>query len=119
MIGTKYSGIGSYLTSSLLARLRAFVTACREAEFTLSEERMQGVQEDFVRMRQAEGGITVEDFHVLLVLARLVAKSQGRATLLAEDWERAKAMEAERRARAAGLAPRAGATFANGVPMHL
>lgn len=119
VIGTKYSGIGSYLTSSLLARLRAFVTACREAEFTLSEERMQGVQEDFVRMRQAEGGITVEDFHVLLVLARLVAKSQGRATLLAEDWERAKAMEAERRARAAGLAPRAGATFANGVPMHL
>ena len=119
MIGTKYQGIGSYLTSALLARLRAFLTACRHAEFALSEERMQGVQEDFVRMRQAEGGITVEDFHVLLVLARLVAKSQGRDTLLAEDWERAKAMEAERRARAAALAPRAGASFANGVPMHL
>ena len=43
---------------------------------------MKGVQGDFVAMRQAAGGITVEDFHNLLVLARLVAKGHGRDSLL-------------------------------------
>ena len=96
---------------------------------------MKAVQGDFVAMRQvitvfelpkttplmrqAAGGITVEDFHTLLVLARLVAKGHGRSSLLEEDWEKAKAMEVERRARVATLPPRPGANFANGVPMHL
>ena len=69
--------------------------------------------------QQAAGGITVEDFHTLLVLARLVAKGHGRSSLLEEDWEKAKAMEVERRARVATLPPRPGSNFANGVPMHL
>ena len=69
--------------------------------------------------KQAAGGITVEDFHTLLVLARLVAKGHGRSSLLEEDWEKAKSMEVERRARVASLPPRPGANFANGVPMHL
>ena len=80
---------------------------------------MKAVQGDFVAMRQAAGGITVEDFHTLLVLARLVAKGHGRSSLLEEDWEKAKAMEVERRARVATLPPRPGSNFANGVPMHL
>merc|ERR1719222_1515712 len=58
-------------------------------------------------------------FLTLLVLARLVAKGHGRSSLLEEDWEKAKAMEVERRARVATLPPRPGSTFANGVPMHL
>ena len=55
----------------------------------------------------------------MLVLARLVAKGHGRSSLLEEDWEKAKSMEVERRARVAALPPRPGANFANGVPMHL
>ena len=59
-------------------------------------------------MQQAAGGITVEDFHTLLVLARLVAKGNGRSSLLEEDWEKAKAMEVERRARVATRAVESG-----------
>jgi len=119
VITEKYSGVGSYLTAALLTKLRAFLTQCREATFNLTEDMMKAVQGDFVAMRQAAGGITVEDFHTLLVLARLVAKGHGRSSLLEEDWEKAKAMEVERRARVATLPPRPGANFANGVPMHL
>ena len=53
------------------------------------------------------------------MLARLVAKGHGRSSLLEEDWEKAKSMEVERRARVAALPPRPGSNFANGVPMHL
>jgi len=119
VITEKYSGVGSYLTAALLTKLRTFLTQCREATFNLTEDMMKAVQGDFVAMRQAAGGITVEDFHTLLVLARLVAKGHGRSSLLEEDWEKAKAMEVERRARVATLPPRPGSTFANGVPMHL
>jgi len=119
VITEKYSGVGSYLTAALLTKLRTFLTQCREAAFNLTEDMMKAVQGDFVAMRQAAGGITVEDFHTLLVLARLVAKGHGRSSLLEEDWEKAKAMEVERRARVATLPPRPGSTFANGVPMHL
>jgi len=119
VITEKYSGVGSYLTAALLTKLRTFLTQCRQATFNLTEDMMKAVQGDFVAMRQAAGGITVEDFHTLLVLARLVAKGHGRSSLLEEDWEKAKAMEVERRARVATLPPRPGSTFANGVPMHL
>jgi len=119
VITEKYSGVGSYLTAALLTKLRTFLTQCREASFNLTEEMMKGVQGDFVAMRQAAGGITVEDFHNLLVLARLVAKGHGRDSLLQEDWEKAKSMEVERKSRVTSLPPRPGANFANGVPMHL
>lgn len=119
VITEKYSGVGSYLTAAILTKLRTFLTHCRQATFNLTEDMMKAVQGDFVAMRQAAGGITVEDFHTLLVLARLVAKGHGRSSLLEEDWEKAKAMEVERRARVASLPPRPGSTFANGVPMHL
>lgn len=119
IISTKFSGIGSYLTNALLTRLRAYITQCREASFSLTEEVMKGVQDDFVAMRQAAGGVTVEDFHSLLVLARLVSKSAGRTNLTTEDWEKAKSMENERRSRVASLPPRGGTNFANGIPMHL
>jgi len=119
IISTKFSGIGSYLTSSLLTRIRTYITQCREATFSLTEEVMKAVQDDFVAMRQSAAGITVEDFHSLLVLARLVSKSSGRTSLTTEDWEKSKAMEAERRERVANLPARGGTNFANGMPMHL
>lgn len=119
IISTKFSGIGSYLTTALLTRLRTYLTQCSEATFSLTEDVMKGVQDDFVTMRQAAGGMTVEDFHCLLVLARLVSKSSGRTSLDTEDWEKAKAMELERRARVASLPAREGTNFANGIPMHL
>jgi len=119
IISTKFRGVGQYLTSSLLDRIRAYISGCRAAEYNLTDEVMKRVQDDFVAMRQQEGGMTVEDFHSLLVLARLVSISNGRTSLDPSDWEKAKEMEKERKQRADTLPPRGGANFANGMPMHL
>merc|ERR1719348_1194933 len=76
-------------------------------------------EEDFVVLRQQEGGFTVEEFHRLLVLARLQSLSQGRASMEGCDWEAAKAMEISRKQRAESLPQRPGSNFANGMAMHL
>ena len=80
---------------------------------------MKAVQDDFVSMRQTDGGITVESFHSLLALGRLVSLSYGRSSLTPQDWEDAKRMEKERKDRAANLPSRGSAHMANGMNVHL
>jgi len=119
IIATKFRAVGQYLTAGLLDKLRAYVIQCKMTEYKLTDEVMKTVQDDFVQLRQAEGGLTVEEFHSLLVLARLQSISQGRDSMDPKDWEAAKAMEKLRKERASSLPPRAGAVGANGMPMHL
>jgi len=119
LISKTFSEVGASLTVELLDRARQYITTCRLVEYTLTEQVMKAVQDDFVTMRQAEQGITVEDFHSLLVLGRLISLSNGRNCLDPLDWEEAKRMEKERKERAATLPARAGANMANGMPMHL
>ena len=71
LISKTFADIGPALTGELLTRLRQYITSCRLAEFTLTDQVMKAVQDDFVSMRQGDNGITVEDFHSLLVLGRL------------------------------------------------
>ena len=71
LISKTFGDIGAGLDSDLLDRLRRFITTCRHATFDLTEQVMRAVQDDFVSMRQTEQGISVEDFHSLLVLGRL------------------------------------------------
>jgi len=119
LISKTFSEVGASLTVDLLDRVRQYITTCRLVEYTLTEQVMKAVQDDFVNMRQAEQGITVEDFHALLVLGRLISLSNGRNCLDPLDWEEAKRMEKERKERAATLPARGGANMANGMPMHL
>jgi len=119
LISKTFAEIGAGLGLELLDRLRKYLTTCRLANFELTEQVMKAVQDDFVSMRQTEQGISVEDFHSLLVLGRLVSISHGRNTLTPEDWEEAKRMERERKERAAKMPARAGASLANGMNVHL
>jgi len=119
VISTNFKGVGQYLTSSLLDRIRTYIAVCKRTEFNLTEEATKSVQDDFVAMRQQEGGMTVEEFHSMLVLARLVAISNSHNSLDQADWNQAKVMEKERKERASALPSRAGVQSANGMPMHL
>jgi len=119
IISTNFKGVGQYLTASLLDKIRTYIAVCKRTEFTLTEEATKSVQDDFVAMRQREGGMTVEEFHSMLVLARLVAISNGRNSLDQADWNQSKAMESERKERAKALPTRGGVQSANGMPMHL
>jgi hypothetical protein len=49
----------------LLDRAKQYIATCRLLEYNLTEQVMKAVQDDFVCMRQAEQGISVEYFNVL------------------------------------------------------
>lgn len=119
LISKTFSEVGASLTVELLDRVRQYITSSRLLEYNLTEQVMKAVEDDFVSMRQAEQGMTVESFHGLLVLGRLISLSNGRTSLDPLDWEEAKRMEKERKERAATLPARGGANMANGMPMHL
>merc|ERR1719471_1246987 len=119
LISKTFSEIGVALTPELLERIRKYITTCRFGTFNLTEQVMKAVQDDFVSMRQTDNGVTVEDFHSLLVLGRLVSLSYGRDTLTPQDWEDAKRMEKDRKERVASLPARPGAHMANGMNVNL
>ena len=71
LISKTFSEVGAGLSGELLDRLRRYITTARSGEFSLTEQVMKAVQDDFVSMRQTDQGITMEQFHSLLVLGRL------------------------------------------------
>merc|ERR1711942_470400 len=119
LISKTFCEVGASLTGELLDRIRQYITTSRLLEYNLTENVMKAVQDDFVSMRQADQGMTAEDFHALLVLGRLISLSHGRTSLDPQDWEEAKRIQKEKRERAAALPSRGGANMANGMPMHL
>ncbi|XP_050080361.1 mini-chromosome maintenance complex-binding protein [Anopheles maculipalpis] len=90
---------GRHFIGPKLDEMRRYLTAARVREFDMKTLDPTVVQDDFVRMRTENSAITMDDLHALFVLARLHGLSRGRASLLREDWERAKALECERRNR--------------------
>ncbi len=71
LISKTFNEVGAGLSAELLDRLRRYITTARVGEFSLTEQVMKAVQDDFVSMRQTDQGITMEEFHSLLVLGRL------------------------------------------------
>ena len=83
-----------------MQQMRAFLGMARLAEYSLSPEMQRVLQDDFVKSRQQnQNNMTAEDFHLLLLLSRLMSLSCGQSSLTSELWSRVKQMEAERRAR--------------------
>lgn len=64
-----------------------------------------------MKLRQ-EHKISVDDFHMLLVLSRLLGLARGRSVLDMECWERAKELELERKRRVS-LLPQPGSILRN------
>ncbi|KAI0229697.1 Mini-chromosome maintenance complex-binding protein [Lamellibrachia satsuma] len=76
----RYEGILTFLTPALLARLRTYLSAVRQLPYRLSTELQKEIEEDFVDTRREDSKrMTVEDFHCLLVLARLLCLSHGKS----------------------------------------
>lgn len=86
----------------LLVRMRNYLTVVRLMPFSLSDSMQEAVQNDFIQSRvpgQTNTPMTPEDLHLLLVLSRLLAMSFGQTELTESLWQRAKAMELERKSR--------------------
>lgn len=92
----------SRISPDTMERMRAFLGVARLAEYSLSSEMQDVLQDDFVKSRQQDRrNMTAEDFHQLLLMSRLMSLSCGQSTLTPEMLNHVKQMEAERRARLA------------------
>ena len=97
----------SSISPDTIQRMRAFLGMARLAEYSLSPKMQQVLQDDFVKSRQQDhNNMTAEDFHLLLLLSRLMSLSYGQNSLTPEMWSHVKQMEAERRARLVSVSSR-------------
>lgn len=101
--GCNFSDLVTRLEANmeLLTRMRVYLTTIRLLPFTLGEAIQEAVQNDFIQSRSSgqTNPMSTEDFHLLLVLSRLLALSYGKTDLTESQWQKAKAMEMERKAR--------------------
>uniref|UniRef100_A0A0B7A4M6 Mini-chromosome maintenance complex-binding protein n=1 Tax=Arion vulgaris TaxID=1028688 RepID=A0A0B7A4M6_9EUPU len=96
--------LDSRLTEENLNKLRSYITACRLAEYSLSDDLQKVMQDDFVEIRQINPkDMSVDDFHRLLSLVRSLTRSCGQLSSGVEVWAKVKAMEAARKVRVANL----------------
>ncbi|EFX76920.1 hypothetical protein DAPPUDRAFT_305993 [Daphnia pulex] len=87
--------------AELLIQMRNYLTVTRLLPFKLNDAIQEAVQQDFIQSRAPgqANPMSTEDFHLLLVLSRLLALTYGKTELDVSLWQRAKAMEAERKSR--------------------
>ncbi|KAK7500684.1 hypothetical protein BaRGS_00007928 [Batillaria attramentaria] len=92
--------LDSRVTGDLLQRLRAFLTLCRHTEYTVSSDIQEALQEEFVIARKDNpSSMSVNDFHRLLSLVRLLTLSHCQSECTPQILNRALDMERERRTR--------------------
>ncbi|XP_023819512.1 mini-chromosome maintenance complex-binding protein [Oryzias latipes] len=87
-------------TSSQLNRFRIYLSVARLLDYSISDQMTKYVEEDFVEMRKDDPqGVSADDLHRMLVVARLLCLSLGQNHLSRDGWLRAKHMEMLRRSR--------------------
>lgn len=88
------------VTDDLLQRLRAYLTLCRHTDYSISSDIQEALQEEFVTARRDHPStMSVNDFHRLLSLVRLLTLSHCQSECTPQVLNRALDMERERRAR--------------------
>ena len=133
------SAVGSMVNSEFLNRMRSYLTVVQHLPYQLNDDIQNAVQEDFVQERrnhasaQQNGnvagnngdvenrerrGMTTDDLHAHLVLARLLGLSYGETTLTRERWEITKGMERARKERMAHMQPQRSGIQAGAPGIH-
>ncbi|XP_073540700.1 mini-chromosome maintenance complex-binding protein [Phyllobates terribilis] len=88
---------------SLLNKFRMYLSLLQVTDYTISEENIKAVEDDFVDMRKSDAqSIGADDLHRLLVVARLLSLSSGQTSLSHETWLQAKELEIQRKSRLQG-----------------
>lgn len=95
-----FSQLDVVLTPEFLSHVRRYLTICKLLEYTIDDNMQKAIQDDFVEMRKTDHkSMTVEDFHTLLNLVRLLSLSALETSPTQSMWEKAKTMESERKRR--------------------
>ncbi|KAK7110193.1 mini-chromosome maintenance complex-binding protein-like [Littorina saxatilis] len=97
---THYAGMSAQMTEEVLNKLRAFITVCRSTQYAVNEDIQKALQEEFVTARKDDpSAMSVNDFHRLLSLVRLLTLSHCQAECTPQILNRVLEMERERRSR--------------------
>lgn len=92
--------LDSTLTPELLNKIRVYLSLAKLLDYTMTEEMQKGIQEDFVDARKDDPkNMTIEDFHMLLNLVRLLSLTHLQTSPTDTLWRKAKAMEIQRKQR--------------------
>ncbi|KAM4032024.1 mini-chromosome maintenance complex-binding protein isoform 2-T2 [Anomaloglossus baeobatrachus] len=96
-------GLMAATLPSLLNKFRMYLSLLQVMDYTISEEIIKAVEDDFVEMRKSDPqSICADDLHRLLVVARLLSLSTGQTSLSLETWLQAKELEIQRKVRLQG-----------------
>lgn len=99
-----YRGIDTFLTPSLLASIRTYLGHVRLLRYSVADNVQNVLEEDFVASRrEGQDKMSVDDFHSLLTLARLLSLTFAETSLTSSTWQHAKSMEALRKQRIASV----------------
>ncbi|XP_071949146.1 mini-chromosome maintenance complex-binding protein-like [Antedon mediterranea] len=95
-----FDNVMSKLNDSVLTKIRSYLGLMRELDYNLPEPIQKEIEEEFVELRkQNPENMTVDDFHCLLLVARLLSLSYGKTTLTKDLWQRAQVLESARKNR--------------------
>lgn len=95
-----FNGIFAYLTPALLEQIRTYLGKAQLSAYNVSTDMQKFLENDFVGTRKDDAkAMTVDDFHTLLTLTRLLSLSHGKKSPTEEMWIKAKAMEHDRKQR--------------------
>lgn len=94
------NAVVSGLSSDVLEKFRMYLGLVRCCAYSVSEDMQKTLQDDFVQARQENpSSMTADDFHMHLLVARLMAMSYGCGSLTPELWGKVKHMENLRKTR--------------------
>ncbi|KAK3739379.1 hypothetical protein QZH41_015771 [Actinostola sp. cb2023] len=97
---TMSENVVSCLSLQDLEKFRMYLGLVRCCAYSVSADMQNTLQEDFVQARQVNpSNMTADDFHMHLLVARLMALSCGSGSLTPELWEKVKHMESMRKVR--------------------
>jgi len=83
-----------------LAQFRKLVEAAKAGNVQVRDAASEYIQNDFVRERQDDKNVSTDDFILRMTIARLLALSLQESEMTVDVWERAKALDGRRKARA-------------------
>ncbi|XP_060597053.1 mini-chromosome maintenance complex-binding protein-like [Ruditapes philippinarum] len=102
-----FQQLDKVLTDDFLAKCRTYIGLAKHMDYSLSDEIQKKIQDDFVALRKDDPkSMTVDDFHALLSLTRLLSLTDLKECPTLEIWNMAKIMENCRKQRVAELPER-------------
>jgi len=93
--------------SNLINKFRNYLTILAKTDYLIPEPFQKIVEDDIVNIRKhfaasthnksgKEKSLSIDDIHLILIVARLQCLSYGKSELSVYEWNKAKSLEFER-----------------------